>query len=140
MRWLELLVDLGRGMATALVAAYVFAAAMLLVARPDPSEVLSVLVVATGFVMLSLWVVLPVGIVLGYVVPRLAELRSPSRRFLIGGGSGMLLGGLGGAILGAQTFGSQGKWALSAAMAVYVALWAVCAVWLLAVRRECRDV
>jgi len=140
MRWLELLVDLGKGAAVALVAAYLFATAMLLVVRPGPSDVVSLLLMAATFVLFSLWVVLPAGVLLGYLVPRFALLRAASSRLLLGAGVGTLLGGLSGAVLGDLAFGARGRQVLSVVLAVYVALWTLGAVWLCGLHRERRNV
>lgn len=75
MSWPTLLVDLGRGVTVALIAAYLFSVAMLLVERPRPSDIVSLLVVATSLVLFALWAVLPAGVLLGYFVPRLAVAR-----------------------------------------------------------------
>jgi hypothetical protein len=147
MRFLGFLTNLVRGAAVALVAAYVFAVGTLFLV-PGRGDLMAALIVSFGLVYLVLWFVLPAGILLGYVIPELASVRSRRLRLAIGAALGIALGALGGILLSRGYLGSGGALEenflsepfFASTMAAYTASWSACAVWIAGRHRERRDV
>jgi hypothetical protein len=111
MRWLEIVVELGRGAAITVVAAWLFIWAWLMVSAPagvpdSPSSVSLGSALMAGTAVYFLWPILvPLGCLLGYLTASLAG--SPLPRSIaagLGAGLGLVAGG-GSAWIGLQTFG-----------------------------------
>jgi hypothetical protein len=118
-----MLKDILKGIALACAAAYLFGILFTLVTEPTHLVLPEILLAGLQGLLLTLWLFIPVGVVLGVLIPRLFAGHNAAVAFFGGIILGIFFGLAGGLVLAFLSGNLRQNFIFTLCMGVYCALW-----------------